>query len=146
MDPHIFLSRVSDEDDPTLEVGKHAPKSGEGHDPPDGTTIPSEASDPYTITNDEPGGDDTGLSDILTYPNPSLKTPSPKITDLNDTPVTEPTNSKEYTITTETLQTHQHGALGRPKPEPPYDDVFFNNLVPLGIPMGDEEIVDEETE
>ena len=81
----------------------------------DDTTIPSEASDPYTITSEELSGDNTDLPSIMTCPNPSYKTPSPypQGTDLNNTPIMGPTNSKE------TLQTSQHGVLGRPNPKPP---------------------------
>ena len=87
---------MSDEEDTTLDVGKHAPRFG------DGTTTPSEASDPYTITSEVPGRDDTGLSDIMTSHNPSLKThsPFPKNTDINDMSIIDPTNSKEYTTNT----------------------------------------------
>ena len=78
-------SRISGGYDPTLEVGKHAPSLAKDS-PPHVTTIPSEASDPYTIANTEPGGNNTSPSDAFT---------------------------------TEAPQTHQHGALDRPKPEPP---------------------------
>ena len=68
-------------------------------------STPTEASDPYTITSDEPGRDDTGPSDIMTSHSPSLKThsPFPKNTDIN---------GKEYTITAGAPQTHRLEALG----------------------------------
>ena len=111
MNPQTSLGEIPDEDNTTLDVEKHAHEPDERHHPTDGTTTPSEASDPYTITNNEPGRYDTGMSDIMTRHNSSLMThsPSPKNTNIN---------GKEYTIATGTIRTHRHETPDRPDPKP----------------------------
>ena len=103
---------MPDEDVITLDVGKHAPESGKGHYPTNGTTIPSEANDPYTLTNNEPGGGDTGMSNVATSSNPSLKaySPFPRNTDIY---------GREYTFTTGATQAHRLEAQDRPERKPP---------------------------
>ena len=73
MEPQTFLGEVPFKDVTNLDVGKHAPEFGKGHDPTNGTTTHSEANNPYTLSNNEPGGGDTGMSNVAASSNPSLK-------------------------------------------------------------------------
>ena len=93
IDPHTLLGETFNEDITALDVGKYAPKPGEGHHPYNDATTPTKANDPYTITNEELGRHDTGMPDIMNRHNPSLK----PYTDIND---------KKYTIVTEIQRIH----------------------------------------
>ena len=83
--------------------------------------VPDKATDPHTITREELDGDDTGLPDLMTCPNPSIVTPftHPHDTKLNEVSTKGPPNGKERAITTEILQISQHAALVRPSSKPP---------------------------
>ena len=97
------------------------PEHGEENHAPNDNTIPSGAKDPYTITSEEPGGDNADLPSLMTCPDPSLQTPltHPHDTDLNEASIKGPPNGKERTITTEILQISQQEALVRPSSKPP---------------------------
>ena len=68
---------MPDEDVTTLDVRKHAPESGKRNYPNNGTTTTSEANNPYTLTNNEPGRGDTGMANVATSSKPYLKAYSP---------------------------------------------------------------------
>ena len=107
-DPHALLNKVVT----IVDVREHAPKSGRRHHPINGTTTPNEVNDPYTLTNNALEIDDTGMSDVVTSNNPSLKMRSTLSRSTNN-------NSGEYTFTTRHPQAHRLEAPERPHQKPP---------------------------